>query len=240
MRSRPSPTHLTISHLPISTFDINWENLTSLKMTLTVFDGCIEAIQQAPLLEMCFINLGWIESLPPLPQIVVRHTRLRTLKLLHFLFELLCSFLDVLELPSLQAYHQQVSGLDIAADNVTLLLNRSGVNLKQLTLDMHWPQGEDIKKILDAVPCLQHLHLEMCCIANACVIHELFEMLSESSSPSIPVGDAPGFLPSLQSLTICASGTSFWECIPRLFSSPHRKYLRLEVIKASIEIDKDT
>ena len=146
----------------------------------------------------------------------------------------------MLELPSLQAYHQQVSGLDIAADNVTSLLNRSRVNLKRLTLDMHWPQGEDIKKILDAVPCLQHLHLEMCCIANACVIHELFEMLSESSSPSIPVGDAPGYLPSLQSLTICASGTSFWECIPRLFSSPHRKYLRLEVIKASIEIDKDT
>jgi hypothetical protein len=240
MRSRPSPTHLTISQFPISTFDINWDNLTFLKMTFTVFDGCIEAIRQAPLLEIFFISLCRMDFLPSIPKITVRHIRLRTLKLLNFPFELLCSFLDVLELPSLQAYHHQAWGLDIAADNITSLLNRSRVNLKQLTLELHRPQGEYIKKLLNAVPCLQHLHLQICCIANACVIHELFEMLSESSLPPILVGDIPGFLPSLQSLTIYTSGMSFWECIPRLFSSPHRKRLRLEVIKLSIEIDKDT
>jgi hypothetical protein len=145
----------------------------------------------------------------------------------------------VLELPSLQAYHHQVSRLDIAADNVSSLLNRSRVNLKQLTLEMHWPQGEDIKNLLNGVPCLQYLHLIFCCITDASVIHELFEMLS--SSPAILVGDIPGFLPSLQSLTISAWGISTWEFIPLLFTSPHRKLLHLEVNKDSaIEIDNDT
>jgi hypothetical protein len=95
MRSRPSPIRLTISYFPISTFDINWDNLTFLKMTLTVFNGCIEAIQQASLLEMCSITLDCVNLWPTIPKIIVRHMRLRTLKLFLFPFELLCSFLSV-------------------------------------------------------------------------------------------------------------------------------------------------
>ena len=80
-------------------------------------------------------------------------------------------------------------------------------------------------------------------MANARVIHELFKFLFEFASPPILVGDSPGFLPSLRSLRICASELSFGGCIPRLFSSPHRKRLlvRLEVINpGEIEIDKGT
>ena len=123
---------------------------------------------------------------------------------------------------------------------MTSLLNRSRVDLKQLTLDIHWPQVENIKKLLNAVPCLQHLHLKFYCIVNACVIRELFETLSEPSLPPVLVGNGPGFLPSLQSLTIDTSAPCFWECIPRLFSLPHRKRLRLVINKPSIEINKAT
>ena len=59
MHSRPNPTHLTIwcmfSH--ISAFDIAWDNLVSLKLALSKFDGCIEVVLKAPHLEFCSIDL---------------------------------------------------------------------------------------------------------------------------------------------------------------------------------------
>ena len=150
------------------------------------------------------------------------------------------AFLILQELPSLQAYHHQKSCLDIFVDDLISFLNRSGVHLKQLTLGMHWPGVAYVNKLLNAVPCL-HLHFR--CTAIVCVVHELFEMFSESSSQPILVENSPGFLPSrLQSLTISGWGIGY-ACgiIPLLFSSPQRKHLRLEVIQPSeIQIDKDT
>ena len=120
----------------MSTFDISWDNLTFLKMTLTTFDGCIEAIQKAPLLEMYSIELCCVDSLPSIPNITVRHMRLRTLKLFGFPSEPLCDFLDVLELPFLQTYHYHTPYLDISVDNVISFVNRSGMDLRQLAFDV--------------------------------------------------------------------------------------------------------
>jgi hypothetical protein len=235
MCSRPSPTHLTISYFTISTLDIKWDNLTFLKMTLTAFDGCIEAIQQAPLLEMCSITLCCMNFLPSIPKVTLRHMRLRTLKLFRFPVEPLCGFLDVLDLPFLQAYHHQTLNLELSIDNVISFLNRSGMDLKQLTLDVTSARKKDLKKLLTAVPSLQNLQLDFWCKGNTFVIRGIFEDLS--SSPPI-LGDGPGFLPSLQSWTISAREIFVWECIPPFFSPPHRKLLRLEVSKAGeIEID---
>ena len=243
MRSRPSPTHLTITHFPISTVHIKWDNLTSLKMSLAVVDECIEAIQQAPLLETCSITLSSTTGfLPFIPKTTLRHLCLRTLKLCNFPFGILCSFLDALDLPALQAYHHRTLDKrhDISAHNIISLLNRSRIDLKQLTLNAYSLRVEDLKKLLNAAPWLQNLRLSVCSPDNAPVIRELFEHLY-SSPPSI--GDIPGVLPSLQSLTISGREISIWGCIPHLFSSPHRKLLRLEVNEqgaCEIDIDNDT
>ena len=240
MRSRPSPTHLTIAHFPISTIDIKWDNLTFLELTLPVLDECIEAIQQAPLLETCSITLSSTTFLPFIPKTTLRHLCLRALKLINFPVGILGSFFDALDLPALQAYHHLTlhTRHDISAHNLISLLNRSRIDLKQLTLDAYTLRVEDLKKLLNAVPWLQNLRLGVCSPANAPDIRELFEHLS-SSPPSI--GDIPGVLPSLQSLTISGYKISIWGCILHLFSSPHRKLLRLEVNeKDEIDIDIDT
>jgi len=245
MHSRPSPTHLTIwcPLSPISTFDIAWDNLTSLKLALTIFDGCIEVILKAPQLEFCSMDLianGLFQNLP-IPKTVVRHTHLRTLELTRF-SAILPRFFDGLELPSLETYDYQTSldDLEITMDAMISLLNRSGAHLKKLTFDIDGPCERPNLKLLDATPRLQHLHLEFYYSFSAPIIHDIFERLS--SSPPLLEGNVPGFLPDLQTLTVSARGLSMWACIPRLFSWPHRKFLRLEVkrVDDKIEIDNDT
>ena len=134
-----------------------------------------------------------------IPKMTVRLMRLRTLRLGEFRFELR-SFLDVLELPFLETYRYHTRGNVFVVDNVISLLHLSGIHLKQLTLVVAFPLMEDIKKLLDAIPCLQNLYLDIWCLCIASIIHELFEALS--SSPPILVGNIPGFLPNLQSLII--------------------------------------
>jgi hypothetical protein len=162
--------------------------------------------------------------------------RLRTLKLFRFPVEPLGGLLDVLELPSLQAYHQQTMNLELSVHKMVSFLNRSRMDLKQITLDVISSRKEDLKKLLTAVPSLQNLQLAFRYTDDAFAIRGLFEDLS--SSPPV-LGDGPGFLPSLQSLTILNPGIFVWECIPRLFNSPHRKLLRLKINKTG-EIETDT
>jgi hypothetical protein len=118
------------------------------------------------------------------------------------------------------------------------LLNRSEIDLKELTLYVYSPRVEDLKKLLNAVPWLQNLRLDLWSATNAPVFRELLEHLS-SSPPSI--GDIPGFLPGLQSLTVYGCDIPIWGCIPHLFSLPHRKLLCLDVnTPGKIDIDIDT
>ena len=245
MHSRPSPIHLTIAGLssPLSGFDIGWENLTSIKMILTTCDECIKLIRQAPLLEFCMIELFSTESFSSIPKTTVKHMHLRVLKLGALSSELLGSFLDALELPALEAYgHCQSKGSDFAVDNVISLLKRSRIYLKQLELGIHPSHvnspAEDITRLLNAVPCVQNLCLQVLCSCNEFSFHELFENLS--SSPPI-LEDGPRFLPDLRSLTISGYEISVWPSIPRLFSFPRWKLLRLEVNELEgIMIDTDT
>jgi len=89
--------------------------------------------------------------------------RLRTLKLFRFPVEPLCGSLDVLELPSLQVYHHQISYLNNSVDNLISFLNLSRMDLKQLTLDVSSSRKEDLTKLLTAVPPVQNLHLDFWC-----------------------------------------------------------------------------
>ncbi|KIM46687.1 hypothetical protein M413DRAFT_23058 [Hebeloma cylindrosporum] len=238
MLSRPSPTHFTIWCYPVSAFDIAWDNLTFLKLTLTIFDGCMEVIQKAPLLEFCWIEIyEGPNEFPPFPKKTghVRHRCLRTLTLSRLSFEALRDILDMLELPSLETYCCHSPSGDFAVDNVISLLNRSGIQLKQLTLGLHDAVMEDIKKLLPAVPCLQRFYFDYCPWPDELTfgMHGLFDALS--SSPPSPV---ERLLPDLQSLTIIYRRLSHWGCVILL---DWRHYgLSTRDIEYEIKIDDDT
>ena len=141
----------------------------------------------------------------------VRLMRLRTLRLGEFRFELR-SFLDVLELPFLETYRYHTRGNVFAVDNVISLLHLSGIHLKQLTLVVAFPRMEDIKKLLDAIPCLQNLYLSsfssfisslFClrwCVAVGCLFRSFPKKMTTASQeggqlawifivPSFPMSD---------------------------------------------------
>jgi hypothetical protein len=234
---RPSPTHLTIQNFPVLAVDILWANLTFLTMANGTFNGCVEVMRQAPLLEFCSLQLNSVPTdVFPIPSRNVRPMLLRNLKLYCFPVELLIAFIEALELPSLEEYYLESVGSDIAVDNVVSLLNRSGCRLKQLWLLLDGrPVLEDLIKLLDVVPCLQTLRLEFWCPS-------FMDDFLQRLSLSLPVaGNIPGFLPRLQSLVLFSREVSLWSCIPHIYSWPHRKLLSLEIdTDLTILIDDDT
>jgi len=228
--STPNLTDLVVENFDVLALDITWDNITRLSLGYITLERCIEAIRRAPLLEFC--SLSKIVSNPSVPNTIIRCMRLRKLELLCLPVVLRIAFMDMMELPSLEEYHYQSQmgrdESDIMADSMISLLNRSGCFLKQLKLRMdHKMNVEDLKKLLDAIPSLQNLHLELLSSNGLFVTDSLLQDLS----PPIPMGGIPTFLPHLRSLTLPLMGkeSRMWECIPRIYSWPPRKLLRLSL-----------
>lgn len=246
MDSRPSPTHLTIEKFQVL-IDIVWENLEYLKVWDTSIDSCIELIQRAPHLQSCSLSdLGKNSS--ALPTTIVRHMHLRKLELFGFPAGRLIEFLNLMKLPSLEEYRYQYyysqfyDEGDIAASLVSLL-NRSGCHLKvlKLELDGETPAMEDINQLLNAVPYLQEFQLKLRRPGQrtAFVMDDLFLQLS--SSPPVLEGGAPGLLPDLEYLKLYSTEGYKFDCIPDIFSWPHRKMMSLRIDGSQkIVLDQDT
>jgi hypothetical protein len=100
---------------------------------------------------------------------------------------------------------------------------------------------EDINKLLDAVPYLQEFQLKLRRPGQktAFVMDDLFLQLS--SSPPVLEGGAPGLLPDLQYLKLYSAERYKFDCIPDIFSWPHRKTMNLRVDGSrKIVLDQDT
>ena len=225
MNSRPSPTHLTIQNFPVLNIDIMWDSLKHLKMWETSLGGSLELMRRTPHLQSCSL-LSRVSS--ALPTAVLRHMGLRKLELFESPVFLLIDFLKSIELPSLEEYHYHSHKGDILSDSVVSLLKRSGSRLKVLNLELEGeePAMEDINNLRDAVPYLQEFQLELRRPGpkTAFVMDDLFIQLS--LSPPALEGGAPGLLPDLQ----LYSGEGYmFDCIPDIFSWPHRKTLSLQV-----------
>ena len=120
-------------------------------------------------------------------------------------------------------------------------LKRSGGRLKELKLHRlrdYQPTVEYLKKLLIAVPYLQHLDFSWddC---NPDVVDDLLQQLS-SLAPNLN-GGTPGFLPHLESITLALErvNVNIWRHIPIIYSHPHRKLLSLELHLKEIDIDDD-
>jgi hypothetical protein len=239
MNARPSPTKFKISGFLLEGVDVAWDNLVHLDLNCTTFDGVLQVIRDAPLLEIC--SLSFIS--PPIddfriPKVIVRHPYLRTLQLVFMeQTSVFHKLIDSLELPSLESWSVEFVELEenIVLDIMTSFLQRSGCSLKTLNMEPDQvPAVEDFEKFLQAVPCLQHLRVSGLLIQ---VMDNILERIS--ASPAKQTGYTAGFLSDLQSLQLHGWSLNAWACIPLIFRLPHRKFLKLDIDMDFVEIGDD-
>ncbi|KIM43004.1 hypothetical protein M413DRAFT_443818 [Hebeloma cylindrosporum] len=244
MKSRPSPKHLFVKMFPLSNIDIMWDKLETFNAWLTNLISCIEVMERASHLHTCSLSAILTSgNSSMLPTTVVRHTRLRKLELFKSPVSVLIEFLKILELPSLEDYFYQSEEGDILANSLVALLNRSVCHLKVITLRLEddAPAMADFNKVLNAVPYLEKLRLDLLDEGpkTAFIMDDLFTQLS-SSPPSVE-GDVGGLLPNLRTLELYSGEGYMFECIPEIFSLPHRKMLSLKVDgRRSVVLDDET
>ena len=154
MNARLNPMKLKIFGFLLEGVDVSWDNLVHLDLSWTTFDGVLQVIRDAPLLEIC--SLSFI--LPPIddfriPEIIIRHPYLRTLQLL-FMEQtgVFHKLINSLELPSLESWSVQLIELEesMVLDIMTSFLKRSDCKLKYL-LKMEQDQAptvEDFERFL--------------------------------------------------------------------------------------------
>jgi hypothetical protein len=196
MRSRPSPTRLTIYDYRLSAIDIAWRNIKYLMLECITSHECMEAIKLAPLLESCtMLEMYTLSNSDPSwsfhSQNIFRHTRLRKLITSIAYGSSHYPFIDIMELPSLEELQLELDS-DIDVGRLISFLNRSGNRLQRLTLFMN-DNLKDLEKLLYRIPSLQKLTCELACHNSAFDMRGLFQNLSSSR---------PGFLPRLDSLEL--------------------------------------
>lgn len=240
MNSKPSPTCLTIQAFRLSTIDVAWRNVTCLTLRRIPPHECIEAIKLAPLLESCTLSELDLsadgDSTAFHSQQVFKHMDLRKLFLRGTEVESLIIFNKGMEFSSLEELTYEAEG-DFAVHSLISLFNRSGNRLKGLTLVMDDDSEEIAQGLIElllAMPSFQNLKCEF---PDRLFVHAWNNFLQQLSSlPPVLPGGIPGFLPILQSLTLCFeySKRYSWGYIPRIFSGSH---IKVEVQKIAMHGD---
>jgi len=242
--ARPGPTKFKIWGFLLEGVDVAWGNLVHLNLSCTTFDGVLQVIRDAPLLEMC--SLSFISPAMDkyrIPEIIIRHPYLRTLHLLCIeQTDVLPKLINSLELPSLESWTVEFIewGESAVLDILTSFLKRSGCNLKILNIEQNRaPAVEDFARFLQAAPCLQHLRVTRPPYDSSWtpVMDNILERIS--ASPAMQTGHTAGFLSDLQSLQLFGCKLNAWACIPLIFQLPHRKLLKLDINMDSVTIGDD-
>ena len=137
MNARPSPIKFKICGFLLEGVDIAWDNLVDLNLNYTTIDGVLQVIRDAPLLEICSlsnISPPWTIDNFRMPDIIIRHPYLRTLRL-SFIDEtdVFQKIINSLELPSLESWSVQFVELEesVVVNIMISFLERSGCSLKK-------------------------------------------------------------------------------------------------------------
>jgi len=140
MNARPGPMKFTIWGFLLEGVDVAWDNLVHLNLDYTTFDGVLQVIRDAPLLEICslsFISLAMDKF--RIPKIIIRHPNLRTLQLNHIQEnDVLPKLINSLELPSLESWSVEYIKLEgMVLEIMISFLKRSGCSLKTFNIQQN-------------------------------------------------------------------------------------------------------
>ena len=172
MTKNPSPMTFEFSGFHLKNVNVSWDKLVDLELNGTSLDGVLQIIREAPLLETClllciFPSAGDFPTTPS-PGTIIRHPKIQKLVVSSRHTGVVVELVNSLKLRSLEScnlslYTDDINPLPI--DAVISFIKHSTWRLKTLNLwynvPEHWgdepyPGLEDIKRLLQVVPHLQH------------------------------------------------------------------------------------
>ena len=221
MKSKPSPTDLTLMTVGLAYVDIAWNNLTTASLICMRVDECVELILRAPLLESLTlheITMPSDISLDSNKRIV--HPRLHSLEFLGSKDETaVARFLDSVNLPSLEKWIHNRSSFPL--NNVLSFIEHISSGLKRFKIIS--PNATDLC-ITGVFPHLSSLEFLELRTDQYNTTDELLDLLCHGVSDESPL-----FLPCLQSLEIDCGPSVTWKYLPRVFASSRWRSLRVKV-----------
>ena len=225
MKSKPSPMHLTLTKYNLANVDIFWNCLTRAKLQYIAVDQYFELMRRAPLLEtVSLFAVIHSSDIFPIPTARITLPQLRSLEIWITATAngtLSSKILDSMCAPSLKHWEHGVWENLSSPSSMVSFIGQSSFSLRSLTV-------KGTRKIYDQLYIiLYHLSsLEFLTLGFEFRIPSptdaLFVRLcaSDESSPFLPHLHTLGFSPLFMFL---------WESLPRLFSSPIRRSMRVKV-----------
>ena len=214
MKSKPSPTDLTLVSVGLPHVDIIWNNLTVASVDCIGVDECFELIRRAPLLENFSLRgIHGTSRLFPIPNTTIVLPHLHSLELLN---SEVAKILDSVCLPSLKQFHVDSSSFPL--HSMIKFIGCISSHLKILKMSTHNLHDENqLRTLLSPLSSLEFLELRDYKSPG----EKFFRVLCASAQ-------SPLFLPRLQCLEL-TSASSKWECVFQIFAISHRQSLRVKV-----------
>ena len=219
MKSKPSPTDLTLQTVGLQYVDIAWNNPTVASVYNIGIDECFELIRRAPLLEtlrLQSINLSSSVFAIPSTRMICPHLHL--LELSKIKEGRLAQILDSLCLPSLKQWiHDQSPFL---LDNMMSFVGcLSSTCLKIFKISIDMVDYQQVARFLSHLSSLEFLELRS---IHCSPTDGLFSLLCASTK-------SPAFLPHLQSLEFLCNFGFPWDFLPQIIALSYWKALRVKV-----------
>jgi hypothetical protein len=222
MKSKPSPTDLTLVAVGLPYVDIIWSNLTAASVDLISVDECFELMQQAPLLQILSLRgiIYGSSDLLPIPDTRIVLSHLHSLELSTIRDEtLVAGILDSVCLPSLEQWIHYKSVFPL--DNMISFIGRSSSRPKIFKISIDDLDYHRVTPLLCSLSSLESLELRSYSWSG-----NFFNGLCASA-------ESPLFLPHLQSLEFSGQLTSpLCKCVLQIFALrplPHRQSLRVKI-----------
>ena len=219
MKSKPSPTDLTLFTIGLLFVNIAWDNLTVALVHDIGADECIELIRRAPHLSTLTLqDINISSSIFPFPNTRIIHPSLRSLELWGFGNEnVVAEILDSVCLPSLEEWiHNQSSFL---LDSMISFVGCSSSCLKVFKVSIDRTDYHQVTRFLSHLSSIEFLEL---CTGRRPPSEELFSLLCASA-------ESPLYLPHLQSLEFVSEFYFNWEYLPQIFALSRWQSLKVRV-----------
>ena len=219
MKSKPSPTDLTLVAVPLPYVDIIFDNLTVVTVDYIGIDECFELIRRAPVLETLSLSMIYASSrFFPIPNTRIILPHLRSLELSRMAEENVAKILDSACLPSLERWIHYQSQFPL--ENMISFIGRLSSRLKTFKITIDELNYHQLPALLCPLSSLESLELRSFTHRST---GPLFDALSTSAQ-------SPLFLPHLQSLEFGGRISSpLWKCVLQIFALSHRQSLRVKI-----------